>query len=318
MIKICLDVSSLELMAVSANFLRTLGVIHSNSMLHNLLKNQKEAIKYHNQFRSKHLCGPISWDVNLFEQAKNHAKYMASINRVEHDKNTKDGENIVVMKGGNLSGKAASTCWYNEIRNYRFDNPCFTPNAGHFTQLVWKGSKLFGYGEAKSTNGTVYVVARYSPSGNVDEEFSNNVLPPITSPKMFSASPYPQEMNDDEYSTLEAHNILRTNHGTEPLIWSRELCNLAKIKAKQYSEQKVFPDILIDKEYAPCPDGVLVVESWYEEGITYDYNTHKCSQDSQHFTQIVWKNSSELGLAKVEIEENYWMLVMLYHPRGNI
>jgi hypothetical protein len=42
---------------------------------------------------------------------------------------------------------------------------------GHFTQLVWKGSKKVGFGLA-SKDGKDYVVAEYDPPGNYLGEFS--------------------------------------------------------------------------------------------------------------------------------------------------
>jgi len=50
--------------------------------------------------------------------------------------------------------------------------------AGHFTQVVWKASKEFGAGIAKSNSGN-YIVGRYFPAGNVTNagQFEDNVLP---------------------------------------------------------------------------------------------------------------------------------------------
>jgi hypothetical protein len=47
--------------------------------------------------------------------------------------------------------------------------------SGHFTQVVWKGSKLLGLGKAKAKNGKCYVVANYYPAGNFQKKFKENV-----------------------------------------------------------------------------------------------------------------------------------------------
>lgn len=47
--------------------------------------------------------------------------------------------------------------------------------AGHFTQMVWKGTKEIGVGKAFSKDG-VYVVVHYHPGGNVMGQFKDNVL----------------------------------------------------------------------------------------------------------------------------------------------
>ena len=65
--------------------------------------------------------------------------------------------------------------WYEEVKNYNFNNPGFGTNTGHFTQVVWIGSREFGVGKAKSNNGAQYVVGRYFPAGNFVGQFPENV-----------------------------------------------------------------------------------------------------------------------------------------------
>jgi len=49
---------------------------------------------------------------------------------------------------------------------------------GHFTQLVWKGSKQLGVGIAFANGGkTAVVVANYYPPGNYLGQFPQNVFP---------------------------------------------------------------------------------------------------------------------------------------------
>ena len=48
-----------------------------------------------------------------------------------------------------------------------------------FTQVVWKETQSLGIGKVVSKNGLCeYVVARYDPSGNLENEFAANVLKP--------------------------------------------------------------------------------------------------------------------------------------------
>jgi hypothetical protein len=51
-------------------------------------------------------------------------------------------------------------------------------STGHFTQMVWKGSKEVGVGKAKTSGGKVIVVASYRPAGNMVGSFRENVAPP--------------------------------------------------------------------------------------------------------------------------------------------
>lgn len=48
---------------------------------------------------------------------------------------------------------------------------------GHFTQLVWKNTQRVGAGIAyTSDRKKVYVVAQYSPPGNYQGQYQQNVL----------------------------------------------------------------------------------------------------------------------------------------------
>ena len=49
---------------------------------------------------------------------------------------------------------------------------------GHFTQVVWKASKEFGVGKAKTRDGKWFVVANYYPAGNVQGSYAENVFGP--------------------------------------------------------------------------------------------------------------------------------------------
>lgn len=87
-------------------------------------------------------------------------------------------ENVYTfLLGYELDGKRSSEMWYEEIKKYRFNNPGFSSGTGHFTQLVWVGSREMGVAKAQSPSGAQYVVARYYPAGNVLGSFPANVKP---------------------------------------------------------------------------------------------------------------------------------------------
>ena len=51
---------------------------------------------------------------------------------------------------------------------------------GHFTQVVWKGSRRLGVGVGYADNGRkAIVVANYDPPGNYLGQFPQNVSPPV-------------------------------------------------------------------------------------------------------------------------------------------
>ena len=67
--------------------------------------------------------------------------------------------------------------WYEEEGKYSYQSASFSTGTGHFTQVVWAGSLQMGAGKAVSKSGAQFVVARYSPAGNVRGQFAENVKP---------------------------------------------------------------------------------------------------------------------------------------------
>lgn len=79
--------------------------------------------------------------------------------------------------GYELTGAGATKMWYDEIKDYNFKNPGNFGGTGHFTQVVWAGSLEMGVAKAGDGTGPQYVVARYSPPGNVMGQYQENVHP---------------------------------------------------------------------------------------------------------------------------------------------
>ena len=67
------------------------------------------------------------------------------------------------------------TLRYDEESMYDYGRPGFSMATAHFTQVVWIGTSNFGIAKATAASGKVYVVARYSPPGNVGGQYPANV-----------------------------------------------------------------------------------------------------------------------------------------------
>ena len=63
---------------------------------------------------------------------------------------------------------------YSEESNYNYGTGQGSGVIGHFTQIVWKGSIEVGIGIATSGANT-WVVAKYWPSGNFLNQYTDNV-----------------------------------------------------------------------------------------------------------------------------------------------
>ncbi len=115
--------------------------------------------------------------------AQNYSKKLHDNNKFEHSNATYDGkdmgENLYKRMGtfNIYNPPDATIAWYNEIKDYNF-NTGKSKNAnqiGHFTQVVWKGTKEVGVGVTCGDNGCL-VVANYYPAGNYLGHFTENVL----------------------------------------------------------------------------------------------------------------------------------------------
>ncbi len=135
----------------------------------------------HNKYRKRHNSKPLTLNKDLCEIAQEYAKKLAESNNFIHSGNKYNdkplGENIFMSNHFPISGKFTTDNWYNEIKNYNFDNPGFKEGIGHFTQLVWKSTSDVGFGIEVSTDGFYYVVANFFPPGNINspQYFQDNV-----------------------------------------------------------------------------------------------------------------------------------------------
>ncbi len=63
------------------------------------------------------------------------------------------------------------------------------------------------------------------------------------------------------------------------------------------------------------------VNEWYKENKLYDYLVPENSSKAQHFTQLIWKDTTEFGcgLSECIVDTNKIITIVCnYNPRGNI
>ncbi|XP_077332352.1 Golgi-associated plant pathogenesis-related protein 1-like isoform X1 [Lithobates pipiens] len=135
----------------------------------------------HNKYRKLHGSPPLKLNRNLCSSAQKWADHLLSIRALQHS-NSGLGENIYYKSSSNpqdLPGNEGVDSWYREVQKYNFSKPGFSSATGHFTQVVWKDSKEVGYGVATDAKRVYYLVAQYSPAGNITNPgyFQRNVLP---------------------------------------------------------------------------------------------------------------------------------------------
>lgn len=144
---------------------------------------KEQCLKWHNDYRSIHQAPTVTWNDTIAADAKVWATYLADNNMFEHATNLgqlDQGENLYLVSVQPTEPCTDATkAFYEEIKDYNFDQPGFSSQTGHFTQVVWKSTRQIGAANKTRADGQFVVVVRYSPPGNVNSGnyFKDNVLP---------------------------------------------------------------------------------------------------------------------------------------------
>ena len=124
---------------------------------------------------------------------------------------------------------------------------------------------------------------------------------------------------------IDLHNKLRKKHNSPNLIENKELNNLADEFAINYLlNQKNQSNLYNGKLYgentiiSESKDPKIIFEKWSKESQNYDFNKNHFEKNALHFTQIIWKETNEIGvgIANDEVNKKY-CVVVLYSPPGN-
>jgi cysteine-rich secretory family protein len=115
----------------------------------------------------------LTWSAEIEASAQTWANRCT----LSHQANSGYGENLFWGTADAYSPQDAVAKWYGENAAYNFATPGFSTQTGHFTQVVWRNSTQLGCAKA-SCKGFDYWVRRYSPAGNVADQFPQNVPRP--------------------------------------------------------------------------------------------------------------------------------------------
>ena len=137
---------------------------------------KQELLQAHNAYRAKHHAPSLQFSSKAASQAQKWANHLArGGGTLEHGGHDGMGQNLAYKSGAEFTAQEVADMWYKEVQNYNFSSPGFANNTGHFTQLVWKGTTHVGVGKAVRGK-TTFVVANYTPPGNVAGQYEQNVL----------------------------------------------------------------------------------------------------------------------------------------------
>ncbi len=137
-----------------------------------------------------------------------------------------------------------------------------------------------------------------------------------------AAHPKP-ELSPAAREMLESHNALRSTLKLRPLEWSDKLSSIAGKWAETLLENGRFEHQrnlsygenlfqISGQRAAPTE----VVHDWATESLDYDYAGNHCHGVCGHYTQMVWRNTREVGCAEAHNpDREVW--VCEYNPPGN-
>ncbi|KAF7791926.1 hypothetical protein EIP86_002952 [Pleurotus ostreatoroseus] len=132
--------------------------------------------------------------------------------------------------------------------------------------------------------------------------------------------------SSDIQQYLTAHNTVRAQHGASALTWSDELASKAQQWANgckfQHSGGSLGPfGENLAAGTGSSYDIAAAVKSWTDEVSEYDPNNPVPS----HFTQVVWKASTQVGCAEAQCSGIFAAsfglakyFVCEYSPQGNV
>jgi uncharacterized protein YkwD len=122
---------------------------------------------------------------------------------------------------------------------------------------------------------------------------------------------------------LAAHNSIRAKLNLPPFAWSEKLAKAAQEWADTLIKDGTFrhpAKLLWGQNLAEVDRDELlpdqVVGKWASEAAEYDYKTNRCSGTCGHYTQLVWRDTKEVGCAEARRgDREVW--VCNYSPPGN-
>ena len=138
----------------------------------------------------------------------------------------------------------------------------------------------------------------------------------------------------DAKQFLLHHNKVRAQVGTAPLSWNAKLasyaqswaqylvdnkrCNLKHINGIDDEGKILGENIFWGSDYTYY-SAIDASKSWYEEKMDYLYSPiGESGQDKVgHYTQMVWKDTREVGVGIGYCKDGGIMIVANYYPAGN-
>jgi uncharacterized protein YkwD len=117
---------------------------------------------------------------------------------------------------------------------------------------------------------------------------------------------------------LNSTNVYRTSHNATPVAWNATLQSYAQSYLNSTCDFAHSGGPYGENLALGCSDAASCVDMWGDESAAYDYGDPNFSEQTGHFTQLVWKNTTDVGCGARLCGDSGWYLACEYWPRGNV
>jgi pathogenesis-related protein 1 len=136
-----------------------------------------------NQARAQYGAAPLTWNAALYGET---LQYASACRFAPSNAWGAYGQTLYAGTAGSTDIRDAVAMWMSEASRYDYNNPSYSEATGSFTQVVWKSTTQVAAAVVSCpprtvmptmSSPTTFVVARYTPIGNVAGQFAQNVGP---------------------------------------------------------------------------------------------------------------------------------------------
>ncbi|KAL3313006.1 hypothetical protein Ciccas_008393 [Cichlidogyrus casuarinus] len=144
-----------------------------------------------------------------------------------------------------------------------------------------------------------------------------------------------EDLDDFRRDVFEYHNQVRHEHGVSDLVRNAELDEMAQQWADKLARDgspsysyKTYNGSLLGENVAlrftvhDFMPASMLIDKWLNAADNYNYEREPTDEEIRewgHYTQVVWKNSKEIGIGRAQCSKlSKAFVVIFYHPPGNL